>query len=121
MIQTFSIFAKQILSFSGFQSSRIPVKVYKAFMTAFQDMLNHDLVMLEPVLKRLKSVPGRLILDDTSNPKYGLKQWTRKLKILSTSGYQDGYKILLFLWDCSLGRIPIGFALWHKATHSLNE
>src|SRR5690606_5370890 len=45
----------------------------------------------------------------------------RKLKILNTSGYADGYKILLFLWECPLGRIPIGFAIWHKESRSLNE
>jgi hypothetical protein len=62
-----------------------------------------------------------LIIDDTANPKYGLKRWARKIKIIGTSGFEHGYKILLFLWECPLGRIPIGFALWPKESRSLNE
>jgi hypothetical protein len=61
------------------------------------------------------------VIDDTTNPKYGLKDWVRKMKIIGTSGYEHGYKILLFLWDCPIGRIPLGFALWHKESRSLND
>jgi hypothetical protein len=62
-----------------------------------------------------------LIIDDTNNQKYGLKNWARKLKNLKTSGYESGYKILLFLWQTGSYRIPIGFALWHKESPSLND
>jgi len=73
-------------------------------------MLEKEIVILEPLLKLVKrSGAGVLVIDDTTNPKYGLKQWTRKLKIVGTSGYEHGYKILLFLWECQLGRIPLGF------------
>lgn len=43
------------------------------------------------------------------------------MKIIGTSGYAHGYKVLLFLWECELGRIPIGFALWHQESKPLNE
>jgi Transposase DDE domain len=122
MLAPFLIFAKQILSFSGFQVSRIPRSVYQALLTAFKSLLNQEVVMIAPLIKLVKKLgPGRLIIDDTTNPKYGLKQWARKLKIVGTSGYEHGYKILLFLWENNAGRIPIGFALWHKDTKPLNE
>lgn len=121
MINAFSIFAKWLLSFGNFQSSRIPKKIHRALLTGFQDMVVHDVIMIKPLINLAKTVPGKLVIDDTSNPKYGLKQWSRKLKILTTGGYQDGYKILLFLWECEYGRIPLGFALWHKGTHSLGD
>ena len=43
------------------------------------------------------------------------------MKNLKTSGYESGYKILLFLWETDNYRIPIGFSLWHKESPSLNE
>lgn len=122
MLQAFALFAKQVLSLGGFRVGQVPAKAYQALLTAFSDMLDHDVVMIEPLLKLVKAFPkGRLVIDDTSNPKYGLKQWARKLKILTHSGYQDGYKVLLFLWEGDWGRIPIGFALWHRHSKSLNE
>lgn len=121
MLAFVHLFIKQILALGGFQVSRLPRKVYKALLTAFEDMLNHDVVMIVPLIKLAKTCPGRLVLDDTTNPKYGLKQWTRKMKIVGTSGYAHGYKILLFLWDCDWGRIPIGFALWHQGTKPINK
>jgi hypothetical protein len=121
MLEHFCVFAKRIFTFGGFQVSQLPKNIYCSLLTAFQDMLSQEFVVVEPILNLIKAVPGKLIIDDTSNPKYGLKQWTRKLKILTNSGYQDGYKILLFLWECDWGRIPIGFSFWHKGTKPLNE
>ncbi len=121
MIQAFTIFAKRVLSFGRFQASRLPRKTHRALLTAFQDMLEHEVIMIDSLVKLAKACPGRLIIDDTSNPKYGLKHLTRKLKILTNSGYQQGYKILLFLWECPYGRIPLGFALWHKGTKPITE
>jgi hypothetical protein len=122
MIQASVLFAKQILSLSGFKAGMIPGWVITALLTAFGNILEQEIVILEPLLKLVKrSGAGVLVIDDTTNPKYGLKQWTRKLKIVGTSGYEHGYKILLFLWECPLGRIPLGFALWHKGTKPLND
>lgn len=121
MLNAFALFAKRVLGFGKFEASSIPKKIHQALLTGFQDMLEHEVVMIEPLVKLAKKHPGRLVLDDTSNPKYGLKNHCRKLKILTNGGFRDGFKILLFLWDCELGRIPIGFALWYKGTKSLNE
>lgn len=122
MIQNTVLFAKQLLSLGGFKVTGVPKKVYQALLTGFSSMLDEEIVVLEPILKRLKSFGnGALVIDDTTNPKYGLKEWTRKLKITGTSGYQQGYKVLLFLWESSLGRIPVAFALWHKGSQSMNE
>lgn len=121
MIQALTLFAKRILSFGGFKVGEIPHKAYQVLLTAFSSMLSQDVVMIEPFIKLAQSMgQGRLILDDTTNPKYGLKQWARKLKIVGTSGYEHGYKILLFLWECGGYRVPLGFALWHKETQSVN-
>jgi hypothetical protein len=121
MIQSFAPFAKQVLSFTGFKSSRISKKAYQALLTAFEGVFQHEVVMIEPLIKLVKRCSGKLILDDTSNPKYGMKQLTRKLKILTNGGYHQGYKILLFLWECEYGRIPVGFGLWHKGTKPISE
>lgn len=122
MIQAFTIFAKQILEVGGFKVSKLPGWVLTALLTAFSDMLNKDVVIILPLLKLVKRLgDGNLVIDDTTNPKYGLKKWARKMKIVGTSGFEHGYKILLFLWECDFGRIPIGFALWHKESKSLNE
>ena len=122
MIQASILFAKQILGLSGFKAGAIPRWAFTTLLTAFGEMLKQEIVILEPLLKLAKrSGKGILVIDDTTNPKYGLKEWTRKLKIVGTSGYEHGYKILLFLWECPLGRIPIAFALWHKETRPLND
>jgi len=122
MIQASTLFAKQILSLGGFKAGAVPRWVITVLLTAFGSLLEQEVVILEPLLKLVKrSGAGVLVIDDTTNPKYGLKQWSRKLKIVGTSGYEHGYKILLFLWECQLGRIPLGFALWHKGTKPLND
>jgi hypothetical protein len=122
MIQACMLFAKQILGLSGFKASGLPRRVIPDLLTAFGRLLEEDVVILEPLLRWVKRAGhGFLVVDDTTNPKYGLKEWTRKLKIVGTSGFEHGYKILLFLWECPLGRIPVGFALWHKQTGSITE
>lgn len=122
MIQPSLLFAKQILSLGNFKVTALPRSTIRALLTAFDETLRSEVVIIKPLLKLAQSCSqGVLVIDDTTNPKYGLKQWARKLKIVGTSGYANGYKILLFLWESNLGRIPIGFALWHKASCSINE
>ena len=122
MIKAMGLFAKQILGFGGFKATNLPRKVIPALLTAFSALLEEKVVILKPVLKMVKRLgKGILVIDDTSNPKYGLKRWSRKIKILHNSGYESGYKILLFMWECNRGRFPIGFALWHRESKRLNE
>lgn len=121
IIHPISLYIKQIQSFGGFKVTELKNGIYKQLLTAFQDMLNHDVVMIPAFVNMAKTIPGKLILDDTSNPKYGLAKIAIKYKYLSTGGYHKGYKILLFLWDTGNIRIPIGFALYYKGSKSINE
>ena len=77
--------------------------------------------MIPELINMAEKISGNLILDDTSNPKYGLKKVAIKFKNLSTGGYHKGYKILLFLWDTGNFKIPIGFALYYKGSKTINE
>jgi IS4 transposase len=121
IITSTSLYIKQILSFSGFRITDLKSGVQKQLLTAFQDISNHDVIMIPEFVNMAKKMSGDLILDDTSNPKYGLKKIAIKFKNLSTGGYHKGYKILLFLWDTGYFRIPIGFALCHKGSGPINK
>ena len=114
-------FINQLLSYGNFKSSDIPKKYHRELLTELSKIKNKNTIMIPSLIKLCRKTEGILIIDDTNNPKYGLKNWTRKLKNLKTSGYESGYKILLFLWQTGNYRIPIGFALWHKESLSLNE
>lgn len=115
------LYIKKILSFSGFKITELKNDTRKQLLTAFQNMSNHDVIMIPEFVNMAKKMPGNLILDDTSNPKYGLKEIAIKFKNLSTGGYHKGYKIMLFLWDIGNIKIPIGFALKHKNNKSIND
>lgn len=120
-MQYFSLFINQLLSYGNFNSSQIPRKYHRELLTEFSKIKNKDSVFMPSLIKLCRKTEGRLIIDDTNNPKYGLKKIARKMKNLKTSGYESGYKILLFLWETENLRVPIGFALWHKESPSLNE
>jgi hypothetical protein len=120
-MQYFSLFINQLLSYGKFKSSEIPRKYHRELLTEFSKIKTKDSVFIPSLIKLCKNTEGRLIIDDTSNPKYGLKNIARKMKNLKTSGYESGYKVLLFLWETDNYRIPIGFALWHKESPSLND
>src|SRR3989339_1535850 len=120
-MQYFSLFINQLLNYGNFKSSSIPRKYHRELLTEFSKIKNKDSLFIPSLIKLCKNTKGRLIIDDTNNPKYGLKKIARKMKNLKTSGYESGYKILLFLWETDNYRIPIGFSLWHKESPSLNE
>lgn len=121
MFQALRRYAAQLLSVGGFRVTQLPRKVYNELLTAFSEDIKKPVVFLEPLLNLAKLVQGCLIVDDTSNPKYGLAHWNRTLFNPATKGYCSGYKIVLFLWQWKYGTFPIGFGLWHKETHKLNE
>ena len=120
-MQYFSLFINQLLNYGNFKSSEIPRKYHRELLTEFAKIKNKDSVFIPSLIRLCRKSEGRLIIDDTNNPKYGLKNIARKMKNLKTSGYESGYKILLFLWQTDNYRIPIWFALWHKESPSLNE
>jgi hypothetical protein len=39
------------------------------------------------MIQLYQGVPGYLVLDDTTNPKYGLQHFTRKVKLFTTGGF----------------------------------
>lgn len=114
-------FINRILSYGNFKSSEIPRKYYRELLTGLEKLKRIDTVFISSFIKLAKRYEGRLIIDDTNHPKYGLKNHTRKLKNLKTSGYENGFKLLLFLWEGDNFRIPIGFALWSKDSNSIND
>ena len=111
MLNNFSIFINKILSSGNLKISEIPRKTYIELMTAFSMLKTDKVILIPSLIKLCLRTVGNLIIDDTGNRKYGLK----------TGGYFWGYKIVLFLWEADGQRIPIGFALWHKDSNSLNE
>jgi Transposase DDE domain len=119
MLESFGLFVQHILNFGKFNVSQFPKKAYRELMTATEEMLRQDFVMIPSLVNLAKDCPGHLVIDDTSNPKYGLKEWSKKLYIPSTGGFLYGFKIVMFLWVCDTGHYPIGFGLWHKGSSSL--
>jgi IS4 transposase len=114
-------FIKQILTFGNFRSSSIPRKYYRELLTGLEKLKRIDTVFIPEFIKLAKNCEGKLVIDDTNHPKYGLKNYTRKIKNLKTNGYENGFKLLLFLWEGNNFRIPLGFALWHKDSNSIND
>ena len=121
MLNIFLIFINKILTFGNLKLSEIPRKYFNELLTAFEDLKRLDTVFIPEFIELSRKFDGRLTLDDTNNPKYGMKEFTRKLKNLKTSGYENGFKLLLFLWEGDNFRIPIGFALWGKDSNSIND
>jgi hypothetical protein len=121
MLNIFTFFINKILTFGNLKLSEIPRKYYKELLTGLKNLKRLDTVFLPEFIELASSFEGRLIIDDTNHPKYGLKDYTRKLKNLKTSGYENGFKLLLFLWETNNIRIPIGFALWGKESNSIND
>jgi len=119
MLESFGLFVQHILNFGKFKVSQFPKKAYLELLTATTRVLSNDFVMIPSLVNVAKRCPGYLVIDDTSNPKYGLKDWSKKLYIPSTGGFLQGFKIVMFLWVCDTGRYPIGFGLWHKGSASL--
>lgn len=122
MIQAIIVFVKQLLTFGGFRFSDFPATHYQELLTAFKTSAVGSVVMLPGLIQWATTCPGYIAIDDTSNPKYGLGAFARKIFLTKTGGYCHGYKIVLFLWVVpGVCRIPLGFALWYKGTGKLTE
>jgi hypothetical protein len=119
MIQAFGAFAKQLLVSGGFKITEFPQKAYRELLTGFEQLKDEQLVILPGMIELAKANPGYLVVDDTKNPKYGLKHLAKKLKMLTNGATRTGYEVVLFLWVVpGMGRFPLGFALSHKGTDS---
>jgi hypothetical protein len=121
MLNIFTLFINKILTFGNLKLSDVPRTTYKELLTAFENIKRNGTVFIPEFIELARKFEGRLIIDDTNHPKYGLKNYTRKLKNLKTSGYENGFKLLLFLWEGNGVRIPIGFALWGQDSSSIND
>jgi hypothetical protein len=84
-------------------------------------MSKHDVIMIPAIINKVKHKIGRLLLDTTDNPKYGLKKVAIKMKNLNNGGYSKGFKIVLFLYKVGKKTYPLGFALIHKESKPQEE
>ncbi|MFA6274485.1 MAG: transposase [Candidatus Paceibacterota bacterium] len=121
MIQAMHLFINRILTFGNFKSSQIPKRVFDELLTGFANRKNKDVILFPELLNKFGKSGGTLIVDETVNPKYGLKHITRKLKILNNGGFCKGYKVVLFLWSKAGLQIPVGFGFYHKESDSVCE
>ena len=108
MIQAFGAFAKQLLTSGGFKVSEFPSKAYRELLIGFERLQEEQQVILPGMIELAKAHPGYLVVDDTKNPKYGLKHLAKKLKILTNGATRTGYDIVLLLWLVpGMGRFPL--------------
>jgi Transposase DDE domain len=122
MLAIISAFVQQVLLTGQFKVSALPSKTYQELLTAAEQLVKEPIVLINSLVALAKRLPGRLIVDDTSNSKYSrLRGLSRKLFIPSTGGYGNGYRVLLFLWESGGIRFPVAFALWHKESAPLTE
>jgi transposase len=121
MLEYIDEFVNKIISYGGFKRSEISNKSYAELLTTVQDMLKKDVVLIPSLINRYKTFEGKLIMDTTDNPKYGLKEFVIKMKNLSNGGYSKGFKIILFLYKMEDKTIPFGFALIYKGSRKQEE
>jgi hypothetical protein len=106
----------------GFRVTEFPAMLYRELLTGFERLQEEQQVILPGMIELAKAHPGYLVVDDTKNPKYGLKHLAKKLKILTNGATRTGYEVVLLLWLVpGVGRFPIGFALSHKGTDTPAE
>jgi len=121
MLEYVEEFINKIVSFGKFKRSEISNKAYGQLLTSFKYMLKSDVVMISGIIKKVKHIKGKLILDTTDNPKYGLKEIAIKMKNLSNGAYSQGFKIVLFLYKIGKKTYPLGFALIYKESKVQEE
>lgn len=122
MITGFLFFIKQLVILGKFKRSEFSGKLYRELVTALELLEYGQAVMVSGLVEFAKAHPGYLVIDDTNNPKYGLRHITKTLYDLKTKGTRQGYKVVLFLWVVpEVGRFPIGFALHDKTTGSCSN
>jgi hypothetical protein len=121
MLEYIEEFVNKIISYGGFKRSEISNKAYVELLTMVQEMSKRDVVLIPSLINMYKHVSGKLIMDTTDNPKYGLKKVAIKMKNLSNGGYSKGFKTVLFLYKMKTKTIPFGFALIYKGSKKQEE
>jgi hypothetical protein len=119
MLDPVRCFVQQLQILHAFRISLFPRKAYQLSLTAISQDEKRHVVLLPEVIERAKALPGCLIVDDTGVEKYGLNEECRVLFNHASKQFGHGYKLLLFLWHCEEGYLPLGFALWFNGSPSL--
>lgn len=121
MLDPVRCFVQQLLTLRAFRVSVFPRKAYQLSLTAVHYYQKHHVVLLPEVIQRAKACPGCLVVDDTGVEKYGMLAECRVLFNHAKRHFGHGYKLLLFLWHCAEGYLPLGFALWAKDSPTLTQ
>ena len=122
MLAVLSLFVQQLLLLNGFKVSAFSPKLYRGLLTAAEQLADMPVVLVDGLVALAETLPGRLIIDDTNNPKYGkLQGLLGKLFIPATGAHCQGYKVILFLWETGEVRLPVAFALWHGGSEKLTD
>ncbi len=66
-------FIKQILVLGNFRSSSIPRKYYRGLLTGLEKFKRLDTIFIPEFIQLARNYEGRLVIDYTNHPKYGLK------------------------------------------------
>jgi Transposase DDE domain len=121
MLEAIRHFVQQLLTVGGFRFCSFPREAYQQLLTAAEVCVNGPVVTFPQLIEQAKACPGCLIVDDTGVEKYGLAKEARVLFNHAKRQYGRGYKLLLFLWHCKEGYLPLGFAIWAKHSASITE
>jgi hypothetical protein len=70
MLAILSLFVQKILLTGGLKVSELQSTHYRALLTAAEQLPKEPVILIDRLIELAKSMPGRLIVDDTSNPKY---------------------------------------------------
>jgi hypothetical protein len=117
MIPSFLFFINQLVILGNFKRSEFTGKLYRELVTALGLLDFGHVIMINGLIEFARAHPGYLVIDDTDNPKYGLKHICQKLFDPKTQAKRKGYKVVLFLWVVpDVGRFPIGFGLYDKTS-----
>lgn len=119
MLTSLYLFIKHLETHLGYAVSRFSKKDYQALLTGLSTLPDQPVVVIPEMAALARAYPGSLLVDDTNNPKYGLKHVAQGLYFPGTQAHRLGYKVVLLLWNAvGLGRVPVGFALCHQGTET---
>lgn len=121
MLDPVRCFVQQLMTLGAFRFCQFPRQAYQLSLTAIHYLEKQRIVLLPKVIEQAKACPGCLIVDDTGVEKYGLSAECRVLFNHATRQFGHGYKVLLFLWHCEAGYLPLGFALWSKGSPTVTD
>lgn len=69
MLAFLSVFVEKLLLSGGLKVSELQFNQYHSLLTAAEQLFKEPVVLIDCLIELAKSLPGRLIVDDTSSPK----------------------------------------------------